>query len=223
MSPTNSDANATNKKSFFMFSILLVVVLTPVLVYLATFGVSLSRNHSVWSEFGSAMSGIYAPIIALATLCVLLVQLTLQKQLYAHETDQAYIHQARTDIEFYCTQLVKAMDKMIGTEETMRATLHYCFQPDTIDQLDDKEHQGLAVEIYRVAPEAVDLWAAIYPILQGLTAGKTTTYQMTFEGSKQKLIAILSYETCACLDNLHRTRTRGKIKVDYQFSSLVSI
>ena len=169
------------------------------------------------------MFGIYAPIIALATLCVLIAQLSLQKQLYSHETDLAYIPQARTDVEFYCTQLAKVMERKIYTEQTTRAALHEIFQPNIADKVDDGKHRELAIEIHRLAPGAVDLWSAIYPILGGLAAGKTTNYQMTFNSSKQKLIAILSYETCACLDNLHRARTGGKIKVDYQFSPLMSI
>ena len=67
-----------SKRSLISFFILLLIFLTPVLVYVATFGASLSRSHSIWSEFGSVMSGIYAPIIAMTTLLVLLAQLGLQ-------------------------------------------------------------------------------------------------------------------------------------------------
>lgn len=211
-----------SKKSFILFVTLLLLFLAPLVVYVATFGASLSKSHSIWSEFGSAMAGIYAPIVALTTLFVLLAQLRLQKQLHTHETDQAYIHQARSDIEFYCTQLVKVMSATLYPGKTIRAVLHENFQPRTADKLDDEEHRGLAANIHYVAPEVVDLWAAIYPILGGLTAGETANYQMTLNSSKQKLSAMLSYETCVCLENLYRARTEGKIKVAYSFSPLLS-
>jgi hypothetical protein len=220
---------SANKKQFVMsksgsilFLILLLIFLMPVVVYVATFGASLSRSHSTWAEFGSAMAGIYAPIVALTTLMVLLAQLGLQKQLHTHETDQAYIHQARSDIEFYCTQLVRVMGATLVPGKTTRAVLHEHFQPSTADELDDEKHRELAANIHHIAPEAVDLWGAIYPIFSGLTAGKTGNYQMTLNSSKQKLIAMLSYETCVCLDNLYRARTEGRINVDYSFSPLLS-
>ena len=114
------------------------------------------------------------------------------------------------------------MGAILVPGKTTRAVLHENFQPNTADELDDEEHRGLAANIHHVAPEALDLWAAIYPIFGGLTAGKTVNYQMTLNSSKQKLIAMLSYETCVSLDNLYRARTEGKIKVDYSFSSLLS-
>ena len=162
-----------SKKSFTFFAILFFIFLSPILVYVATFGASLSKSHSIWSEFGSAMSGIYAPIVALTTLFVLLAQLGLQKQLHIHETDQAYIQQARSDIEFYCIQLAKVMGAILILGKTTRALLHENFQPRTAAELDSEANRVLASDLHFVAPEAVDLWAAIYPIFSGLAAGKT--------------------------------------------------
>ena len=222
MFSTSKKQLVVSKRGSILFFILVLIFLTPVVVYVATFGASLSKSHSIWSEFGSAMSGIYAPIVALTTLMVLLAQLGLQKQLHTHETDQAYIHQARSDIEFYCTQLAKTMGAILTQGKTTRALLHENFQPSAADELDDEKHRELAANIHDIAPGTVDLWGVIYPIFFGLTAGKTGNYQMTLNSSKQKLIAMLSYETCVCLDNLYRARTEGRINIDYCFSPLLS-
>ena len=210
------------KRSSVLIFIWILLFLAPVVVYVSTFGTSLSKSHSIWSEFGSAMSGVYAPIVALSTLLVLLAQLGLQKQLHTHETDQAHIHQARSDIEFYCVQLVKMMEVTLVRGVTTRTVLHEHFQPSTVTELNDEKHRLIALEIYNLAPTTVELWGAVYPIFSGLTAGKAINYQMTFNSSKQKLIALLSYETCVCLENLYHVRNEKRIKLDYLFSPLLS-
>jgi hypothetical protein len=46
----------------------LAVLVSPLIVYMAVFGVSISHDHTRWGEMGSAMSGIYSPILALLAL-----------------------------------------------------------------------------------------------------------------------------------------------------------
>src|ERR1035437_302475 len=82
-----------------------VALLAPIGVYISTFGISISNSHTRWSEMGSAMAGIYAPILAILTLCVLLVQVQLQGQLNEHTFDQGYIQDVRADLHFYLEQL----------------------------------------------------------------------------------------------------------------------
>lgn len=72
-------------KRFLLFG--MVAFTAPLLIYLFTFGFFLSSDHQRWAEFGSAMSGIYAPIVAVTTLAVLLAQVGLQKQINDHSYD----------------------------------------------------------------------------------------------------------------------------------------
>lgn len=200
---------------------LAAIYLTPLVAYVATFGTEISSQHVRWSEFGSAMSGIYAPIIALSTLAVLFVQVRLQSRLNDHEFRQAHISQARADIEFYATQLAKKLEEIANPGKPMRAVLHLNFRPDSVAELDSESLRALAANIDALAPSILGMWFGIYPILSGLRTGEQQ-FEMTLYSSLQKLNAMLSFETCIALDNYHRARTEGKLRMQYEFSPLLS-
>lgn len=211
-----------NRKALLVAALTTAVVVAPIVVYVTVFGTSLSSDHARWAEFGAAIGGIYSPLLALFALMVLRAQVELQAQMNVHAADQAYLQQAREDIEFYCTQMSQVMNAIAVSNKTLREVLHEGFaHPDAAD-LDSERLRHLAGEVHRLFPTAFDLWMAIYPILTGLSTGKANMYVLTFESSKQKLIAILSFRTCVALDNLHRTLTEGKLKTRYEFSSLLS-
>jgi hypothetical protein len=195
--------------------------LTPIFIYLAVFGKELSSNHSRWAEFGSAIGGIYAPIVALLTLIVLFVQISLQRKMNKHEFDQAYLQQARADIEFYSIQIATIMEKQIFTDKTLQTVLHENFEPPIATDLNSFERRQFAARIHALVPSSYDLWDATYPILTGLAAGNERSFNMTLNSSKQKLIALLSFETCVALDNFHRARSEGRLNISYCFSPLL--
>lgn len=199
--------------------LLVIVYSAPLLLYMSKFGLSLSFDHARWAEFGSAMSGIYAPIVALTTLAVLLAQVGLQKQINDHEFRQAHISQARADIEFYATQLSAKLDLIALPGHSFRSVLHSKFQRLTSAELDSDNLRELAANVDANLPSILGIWFGVYPILVGLT-GDDKKFEMTLNSSLQKLIALLSFETCVAMDNFHRVRTEGRIKVAYKFSVL---
>ena len=201
--------------------LLVAVYAAPVVFYIATFGASLSHDHQRWAEFGSAMSGIYAPIVAVTTLAVLLAQVGLQRRINEHSYNQAHFAQARTDLEFYAIQLAAKLDETALPGYTFRSVLHSNFQPATIAELDSDNLRTLAANIDANMPSIMGIWFSIYPILAGLASSDEATYRMTLNSSVQKLIALLSFESCAALDNLHRVRTQGQLTVVYRFSPLL--
>jgi hypothetical protein len=87
--------------------------------------------------------------------------------------------------------------------------------------LDDESLRTLAANIDDMAPNILAIWSAIYPILMGLEVGKGAQFGMTLNGSLLKLNAMLTFETCSSLDNYQRTRTEGKIRINYKFSALL--
>jgi hypothetical protein len=201
---------------------LVAAISAPVTVYLWIFGEKISSDHTRWAEFGSAIGGIYSPIVALLALIVLLRQVELQAQMNVHEFDQAYLQQARQDIEFYSTQMAQVLDAIALPGRSLRAVLHENFAPSYAAQLDEQELRQFAANIYGVLPSTFDIWLAIYPIFTGLAVGKASVYGMTYGSSRQKLIALLSLESCAALDNFHRVMTKGTLQVKYIFSPLLS-
>lgn len=193
----------------------LVLLFSPIALYMKTFGGELSQDHSRWSEFGSAIGGIYAPILGFITLVVLTRQLSLQKQM----NDQYYLQQAREDIEFYASQLSNILDESLVGDVPLRAVLHEKFMFCSPENLCLMDMKNIANDIHRLMPQSLDIWAAIYPVLIGLSAVDDSLFKMTLVSSKQKLVALLSYEICVALDNLHFCRVEGKGGFTYLFNN----
>ncbi len=201
-------------RGWFIIVVVLVLLFSPVVLYVSKFGGDLSQDHSRWAEFGSAIGGIYAQILGFITLVVLIRQLYLQKQM----NDQYYLQQAREDIEFYASQLSNVLDGSLVANVPLRAVLHEKFMFCSPENLCSMDMKNIAIDIHRVMPQALDIWAAIYPVLIGLSAVDDSLFKMTLVSSKQKLIALLSFEICVALDNLHFCRTDGKNGFTYIFN-----
>ncbi len=201
--------------------LLLAAYGAPLVVYFVTFGSVLSSDHERWAQFGSAMSGIYAPVVALTTLAVLIAQVGLQRQINDHSYKQAHFKDARADIEFYAIQLDAKLDQIALHDQTFRSVLHSNFQPSAVVELDSSALRTLAANIDATVPGVLGMWFGICPILAGLDTSEEATYRMTLNSSIQKLIALLSFETCVALDNYHRVRTKGQLTAVYRFSPLL--
>lgn len=200
----------------------LLAIVAPIAIYLWIFGASVTPDHARWAEFGSAIGGIYSPLVALLTLAVLLRQVQLQAQMNVHEFDQAFVQQAKEDIQFYCATMVEAMERRTYPGETARTFLRNHFYPSSLVELDSSSRRELAATFYSKHQPVYDVWDAIYPIIAGLEAGKAQAYQLAYHSSLQKLVAMLSFETCVTLDNFHRVRCGGRLPTQYKFSALLS-
>ncbi|MDO2950292.1 hypothetical protein [Aeromonas simiae] len=202
------------KRNLVIKVAILSLLFSPVVLYINTFGGELSQDHSRWSEFGSVIGGIYAPILGFITLVVLTCQLSLQNKM----NDQYYLQQLREDIEFYASQLSNILDESLVGNVTLRAVLHEKFMFCSHENLCSMDMKNIAIDIHKVMPQALDIWAAIYPVLIGLSAIDDSLFKMTLASSKQKLVALLSFEICVALDNLHFCRVDGKNGFTYVFN-----
>ncbi|EKO3403001.1 hypothetical protein N6C02_004319 [Vibrio fluvialis] len=63
-----------------LLALCFLVLVTPILFYIYQFGFGLWSEHSDWASMGSALGGLYTPILALLTLAVLVKQLQIQAQ-----------------------------------------------------------------------------------------------------------------------------------------------
>ncbi len=65
-----------NKNWFIICAIVLIVtMISPIFFYQQVFGWGLWQTHEEWAQMGSALSGLYTPILSLLTLIVLIIQL----------------------------------------------------------------------------------------------------------------------------------------------------
>jgi hypothetical protein len=200
------------------YLILIFIYAAPITAYATIFGFSISADHQRWAEFGSAMAGIYAPIVAITALAVLLAQVRLQSQINIHQFNQAHIVQARAEVDFYATKLAEAMPTKLFDNTTIRQYLHQHFQRPELTDFNSVYARSLALELNLKAPHVFSMWSVIYPIFAGLKSNKDPSFSLTEMSSKQRLIALLSFETCVCIENFHRVRTEGRLHVKYSFS-----
>lgn len=194
------------------------ILLLPVVVYVWQFGWSLSNNHARWAEFGSAMAGIYTPILALATLGILVMQVQLQGRMHKHEIDQAFIQQARSDIEFYAVRLATLLNERATQVDTLGEFICAEFQLSAAAQLDDERLRVLARDINRQFPQLLALEQAVQAILAGLSATTAGQFQAAYMASIQKLIAMLGFGACVALEHYERTFSEGRGVQSYHFS-----
>lgn len=201
-------------RGWVIIVVVFVLLFSPVALYVNTFGGDFSQDHSRWAEFGSAIGGIYAPTLGFITLVVLIRQFSLQK----HMNDQYYLQQAREDIEFYASQLSNILDESLVGNVPLRAVLHEKFMFCSPKNLCPMDMKNISIDIHKVMPQALDIWVAIYPVLIGLSAVDDSLFKMTLASSKQKIVALLSFEICVALDNLHFCRADGKSSFTYIFN-----
>ena len=197
----------------------LLLLAAPFAVYIQTFGITISNDHQRWAEMGSAMSGLYSPLLAFLALVVVGFQVAAQVQANNQNADRNYIDLARADIEFFLRELDSELSRPSSEGlGTTRQLLHQMFLQKARAALSEEWIVEYAVKFNRMNPKPFALWSSIYPILIGLRTPNRQPYVVNFTSSLQKSIAVLSYETCVALDNMHFAVCQGQMAVDYEFS-----
>lgn len=201
--------------------IVTAALFAPIAVYVSKFGITISQDHQRWGEMGSAMSGIYSPLLAFLALLVVYRQVKSQSRFNEHEVDQRYIEQSRADVQYYLEQLDRALQVRDPNGATVRQMLQQHFQPESITGLVAPQLVSIARSLNQQYPQPLSLWSAIYPILSGLQSAGRFPYEHNAVGTMQKIVAMVTFETSVTLDNLHYCLTGGKSLIKYQFSPLV--
>jgi hypothetical protein len=119
-----------------LLSILFVLLfLLPLALYAYKFGFGLWGDHKQWAAMGGFFSGIYSPVIALLALVILAGQHAGQMSINKHQFDQAYIQNARVDIDYYLEKLADVLNQKISSEQSVKDLLNGCFAYLTIEEL----------------------------------------------------------------------------------------
>jgi len=72
-------------KDKYYLLITITILILPIALYAYQPGIVIWTSHREWAEMGSAIGGLYAPILSLLTLFVLAKQFQIQKQMHVHE------------------------------------------------------------------------------------------------------------------------------------------
>ena len=184
------------------------------------FGFSLSSNHKVWAEFGSTMSGIYSPIIALIALLILANQTRIQQSMDKHQHDQTYIERNRNDLDFYIGKLETYLDRGYDEELTIKQYLLLNYSNLTNATLSEEKTKEKTRTFIFEHPEVFNIWLAVYPILIGLDSQKEYPYIHNFESSKLRISSCLQYGICVAIDNLYYCATNDIQKGNYYYKDM---
>jgi hypothetical protein len=200
-------------------AIALALLVAPIGVYIYKFGWEVTDSHSRWGEMGSAMSGLYTPILSLLTLWVLAAQVRLQGEMNKHAFDQAYVQEVRSDVQYYLSQLTQEFAVEFDNGSAVGSELVNAFAYLSAKELREPNLTRTAQALDRKFPRVMSIWLAFYPLLEGLRSNNHPPYEHNFEAAKQKAIVLLSYEGCVALDNFVWCVSEGHTKFKYQFST----
>tara|TARA_R110002033_G_scaffold68565_1_gene119770 strand:+ start:250 stop:786 length:537 start_codon:yes stop_codon:yes gene_type:complete len=143
-------------------------LITPIWIYTAHFSFEISSDHKRWGEMGSAMGGIYTPIIAFATLLVLALQLMLQRNVLERERIKDLIAERSSD--FY--QHINKIERLLGANETLAEAMkstglsNYFGRAKSV--LESSEYKEAARAQYISNPALLDAWTGMYMSFIGL-------------------------------------------------------
>lgn len=211
-------ANVSNRGPRLAVTLaVLLVLLVPILVYGWVFGTELSRDHQRWSEMGSAMSGIYTPLLTLLTFAVLLAQVRLQASMTRHTFDQSFVQQARDTITFSLEQLAKEMSQEVEDGSDIKRLLVGAFAYASAERLAEPTFIEVAKSLNQRHHRLISFWSEFYSAMAALRVHDFDPYSTTFTSMKQRAIAVLSYEGCAALDNLVWCVSEGRLNYGYEF------
>ncbi len=199
-----------------------LILSLPVAIHVNVFGIHVSNNLDVWAKTGDAMAGIYGPILSVLAFVILFYQYKLQQRTNKHTADQAYLNNARQDIEFYLTRLASVLDEPLTADKTVRAILHEHFMTVTVEDLAsaDKKHTARLLE--GDVPQLQAMWSAFYSVMAGLSAAHEGEYMLQHVSGNQKAIAMVSFPTCVALEHYLYCRTEGRVRYTYEYSPVLS-
>ena len=203
--------------------ILATVLISPLALYIHQFGYVLSTDHQKWAEFGSALSGIYSPIIAFLALLILVAQFNSQKALSKHQFDQTFIESTRKEINYFIEKLDSNLQNNHKSGITLREFLENKFAYLDKEQLNQASVKALAQGLRNEHKIVLDMWLAIYPLLQGLGKNNFFPYKHNFTGAILRISCTLTIETCVAIDNYCYTVTNDLYKGNYHFSKKIQI
>ena len=182
------------RKHWLVALIIVVVMLIPIVIYVWKFGFVISNSHSRWGEMGSAMSGIYAPILAFLTLVVLGYQVYLQNKFSYLENDLHQTQEAKNEIEYYLSLIKAELANSLSNNQDVIDLFAYSPLDSTL------RLSKIAKKINQDNPSIGAAWVNCNNYFYGLQCEDRYPYSTTLTTLKNKAICILSFKTCAALD-----------------------
>lgn len=192
-----------NKPSPWVLAALAAVVLaSPVLIYISHFSLTISNDHGRWGEMGSAMGGIYAPIVGFLTLWVLWQQhKTLKAQNAIQLTQQNFLQEQHLHASAE-QRLQRALIKIDGILKSPEGQDRLSvYKALTTEQL-YLEYVADAQSNDPTTTELAGLWAVVYSCFQHFKTYDDNLSRLHFSSQRQLIALELGFPACITLDRI---------------------
>lgn len=113
------------KKTFAAFGVILSI---PIAIYIYQFGIGIWDTHDDWAKMGSALGGIYAPILSALTLYMIYRQLRLQAVIHVDQMNWQELQTSRQHGVYLCERLRELISTQQGRQnflDTLEKTFVY--------------------------------------------------------------------------------------------------
>lgn len=197
-----------NKKSVSKSTLVLILLLiftSPIIIYTLNFGFHLTADHQRWAEFGTFISGIYAPVLSLVTLLVLVSQYRMQNKMNEYQIEQTTISRLVNDNTQFLEAICRELDSApyIRTKSVEDILMDHFFFLSADDLANDEKYRS-AIMLYKKVPKISDCWMALTSTLATLEMIEGSSYKAAFSSELLRVQSTLSHGTCTSLDNYMR-------------------
>lgn len=166
-----------------------VALLSPLVIYATQFGIGVWTDHSEWALMGTAIGGIYSPILAIATLALLYKQYQLQRSISKSQNMIMMCSDARDDGIYLISQL---KDSLLHTQNNHMSPTFY----DVLTKYKDSGTEESYDHVWRTFRMEVFLFRDLFLLLHMLNNTDHVVAKRLYYSLKTKMIGHLSIEIC---------------------------
>ncbi len=185
---------------YLALGVFLISTITPIVLYLSTFGTAFSSDHSRWAETGAFLSGIYSPMIAAMALIVLGFQLSLQTRMYKDQKIQSDVQMLRESAQDYLNSLRNSLDPKCDPNAPSAIEFLEAIDQMSMDDLRSDDGRATCALFAREHRTVLSSWSGISASLAELAYLDDPKSDLAISDLKLRLIRDFSEITCIQLD-----------------------
>lgn len=201
-------------KLLILIAFILVISL-PIYLYQYKFGTALSNDRDIWGQFGSYISGIYAPFFSFLTLFLLYRQNKAQVKMDNYQRTHNEATQIRSDADFYLSSLDKSLKGEIAV------ILKNNFSTISAIELNDDHHLISANRIHEQNQIIRNSWIGFNIALKSLKIYENTSFEYYYRSVRLIPITMHGYDCCVALDNYCYIQSQGEFRFN-EYSEVVA-
>ncbi|GGC87530.1 hypothetical protein [Halopseudomonas salina] len=174
-------------------------LLAPIAIYIWHFGWRITSDHGQWAEMGSAMAGIYAPLLGLLTLGILWQQhQTLKAQHTLQREQQSFLHEqhVQNTSRERLDNVLQTLLRRLSEQDSKDVIGAY----QTFSDSDITEELTSGYSYGKAQTELTTLWIATYNCFAFFKTTEDPLRLWFYGAMREKIMAEIGMATCITLD-----------------------